>query len=77
MRTLVLQMVEFRELALVNVDRFTKWTRHNLVHQWLLLAMTKSLTGTNATLSLHAIPLRHHSFLRGAGVKRFLTVASL
>ena len=47
MGTLVLQMVEFRELALVNVDRFTEQTRHNLVHQWLLLAMTKSLTGTN------------------------------
>ena len=62
MRTLVLQMVEFRELALVNVDRFTEWTRHNLVHQWLLLAMTKSLTGTNATLSLHTTPLRRHSF---------------
>ena len=60
MRTLVLQMVEFCELALVNVDQFTERTRHNLVHQWLLLATTKSLTGTNATVSLHTTPPRFH-----------------
>ena len=27
------------------------------MHQWLLLATTKSLTGTNATVSLHTAPL--------------------
>ena len=62
MKTLVLQMVEFCELAFVNVNRLTEWARHNLMHQWLLLATTKSLTGTNATLSLHTMPLRRHSF---------------
>ena len=61
-RTLMTQMVEFSELALVNVNRLTEWARHNLMHQWLLLAMTKSLTGTNTTLSLHTTPLRRHSF---------------
>ena len=62
MRTLVFHMVEFCELALVNMDRITERARHNLLHQWLLLATTKSLTGTNATSSLHTTPLRHHSF---------------
>ena len=33
MRALVLQMVEFGELALVNVNQFTERTRHNLMHQ--------------------------------------------
>ena len=61
MKTLVLHMVEFCELALVNMDRITERARHNLLHQWLLLATTKSLTGTNATSSLHTTPLRRHS----------------
>ena len=62
MKTLVLHMVEFCELAFVNVNRFTERARHNLMHQWLLLATTKSLTGTtNATSSLHTTPLRCHS----------------
>ena len=70
-------MIEFCELALVNMDRFTEWARHNLLHQWLLLATTKSLTGTKATLILTQRPLDVTVFLRGAGVKRFFTVASL
>ena len=50
MKTLVFQMVEFCELAFVNVDGITKQTRHDLLHQWLLLATTKSLTGTKSDL---------------------------
>ena len=63
MRTLVFHMVEFCELALVNVDGITKRTRHNLLHQWFLVATTKSLTGTIATSSLHTMHTmlpRHH-----------------
>ena len=77
MKTLVFHMIEFCELALVNMNRFTERARHNLRYQWLLFAMTKSLTGTNATLSLHTMPLRRHSFPTWCRRQAFLTVASL
>ena len=56
-------MVESCKLVLVNVDLFIEQKSHNLVHQQLLVDMTKNLTGTIATISLHTTTLKAHVFL--------------
>ena len=76
MKARMLQVIELSELALVNMNWIVECIRHNPVHQRLLLATTKSLSGTSATISLHTTLLRTQGFSSGAGLKHFMAVAS-